>query len=132
MKVLNIILKILLVLLLVSPVLGALGVFPPPTRDLYNTDEGFAFIDMLMSVGYINYIMAFVFAVCIVLIFMKRMALAALLLLPIVVNIVAFHAFLDGGLFTAGAIMADVLLLLELYFLWTNRHHYRSLWTARS
>ncbi len=132
MKILNIILRVVLGLLLVSPILGALGVFPPPTADLYNTPEAFAFIEMLMATGYITYIIAIVFAICLVLVIMNRMALVALLLLPIVVNIVGFHLFLDGGLFTSGAIMANVLLLLNAYFLWQNWGRYKVLWNKSS
>ena len=128
MKILNIVLKVILCLLLVSPILGALGVFPPPTPDLYNTPEAFAFINMLFTAKYVVYIIAIVFAICIGLIIMKRTALAALLLLPITLNIICFHLFLDGGLFTAGAIMANMVFLLNLYFLWQNRARYMSLW----
>lgn len=129
MRILNNILKVLLALILVSPILGALGVFPAPTRDLYHTDQAFEFIQFLMgNANYINYIMSVVFAVSIVLLFTKREALAAILILPIVVNIVAFHMFLDGGLFTAGAIMAIVIALLDIYFLWQNRAKYKALW----
>lgn len=116
-----------MVLLLISPILGVLGVFPAPTADLYNSVQAFDFIDMLMKVGYINYMIALVFAVSIVLIVTNRIAFAALLLTPITINIVAFHAFLDGGLFTAGAIMADMLLVLNFYFLWQNRSRYKLL-----
>ncbi len=127
MKVLNIILRVLLALFIVSPILGVLGVFPPPTRDLYTNDLAFSFINVLMQTGYVMYIMAAVFAVSIVLIIMNRMALVALLILPITVNIVAFHWFLDGGPFTAGAIMGNVLILINAYFLWQNRLRYKSL-----
>ncbi len=129
MKIFNIVLRVVLALLIVSPILGAFGVFPAPTADLYNTPEAFAFINMLFTNGYIVYIMALVFAVSIVLIIMNRMALVALLLLPITVNIFAFHAFLDGGPFTAGALMGNVLLLINLYFLWQNRQKYAVLWS---
>ena len=128
MKIINIIFRVVLCLLLVSPILGSFGIFPPPTADMYNTAEAFAFITMLMGVaGYISYLMAIVCAVCIVLIITNRMALAAVLIAPITLNIVAFHAFIDGGLFTAGAIMANVLLLLNAYFLWRHRGQYREL-----
>jgi hypothetical protein len=127
MKALNIILRILLGLLLISPILGVLGVFPPPTADMYNTPEAFSFIEKLMEVGYINILIAIIFAVCLVLTIMNRMAFVALLLLPITLNIISFHAFLDGGVFTMGAIMGDVLFLLNLYFLWQNRAAYKVL-----
>jgi hypothetical protein len=56
-----------------------------------------------------------------------RMALAALLVLPITVNVVAFHLVLDGGLHKAGAILGDIMLLLNVYFLWQQRGKYRAL-----
>lgn len=128
MKTINIILRVVLALLIASPILGVLGVFPAPTADLYSTPEAFNFIRTLSESGYIMYIMAIVFAFCIFLIATNRMALAALLILPITVNIVGFHMFLDGGLFTAGAIMGNVLLLINIYFLWQNRVQYKVLW----
>lgn len=128
MKIINIILRVVLGLLIITPILGVLGIFPAPRADLYNTPEAFAFINSLYTSGYIMYTMALVFAVSIVLIIMNRMALVALLILPITVNILAFHAFLDGGLFTAGSIMANVLFLINLYFLWRNRAQYKVLW----
>lgn len=131
MKILNIVLKVVLCLLMVSPILGVTGVFPAPTADMYNTPEAFAFIEMLMSVGYVNWIIAVVFFAAIVLIVTGRMALAALLILPVTVNIISFHAFLDGGLFTAGATMGVAIFLLNLYFLWQNRAQYRSLWAKQ-
>ncbi len=128
MKIINIILRVVLCLLIVTPILGILGIFPPPTPDLYNTPEAFAFIEMLYKGGYIIYLMAIVFAISILLIATNRMALASLLILPVTVNIVAFHLFLDGGLLTSGAIMANILLLINAYFLWQNRLQYKVLW----
>lgn len=127
MKILNIILRIILGLLIVSPILGVLGVFPAPTQDMYNTPEAFAFISMLYASGYVLYLMAIVFTISIVLIAMNRMALASLLILPIALNIIGFHLFLDGGLFVVGAVLADVLLVLNIYFLWQNRQQYKAL-----
>ncbi len=127
MKIINNILRVLLALLLVSPILGTLGVFPAPTADMYNTAAGWNFIQALYAVPYIMYVMAAVFAVAIGLIVTNRMALAALLILPITVNIIGFHAFLDGGLLTVGAIMANALALINIYFLWRSRGVYRIL-----
>ncbi|HVT75104.1 MAG TPA: hypothetical protein VHD69_01645 [Candidatus Paceibacterota bacterium] len=127
MKIVNVILKIILVLLMVSPILGAFGVFPAPTADMYSTPQAFAFIQALFATGYVTYIMAVVFTIAAVLILTGRMAAAALLIVPITVNIIAFHAVLDSGIFTAEAIMADVLVLLNLYFLWQNRARYQAL-----
>lgn len=126
-KVINIVLKVLLSLIMVMPILGTLGIFPAPTADLYNNPKAFAFIEALMSVGYINAVMAIVFALALASLWTKRVALAALLILPLTVNIVGFHAFLDGGLLTPGAVMGNTLLALNLYFLYQQRGVYRTL-----
>jgi hypothetical protein len=128
MKIINIILRIVLSLIMITPILGALGIFPAPTPDLYNTPQAFAFIEILSVTKYVMYLMAVVFVIGVVLTLMNRMAIVALLILPVTVNIVAFHFFLDGGLLTSGAILADVLLALNLYFLWQNREKYESFW----
>jgi hypothetical protein len=127
MKILNIVLKVLLCLIMVSPILGVAGVFPAPTADMYNTPEAFSFIEALTTANYINWLMAIVFLLAFVAVVTGRTALAALLILPITLNIVGFHAFLDGGLFTMGALMGNVLLALNLYFLWQCRGQYRIL-----
>lgn len=128
MKIVNGILKVVLCLIIAMPILGVLGIFPPPTPDLYNTPEAFNFIEVLMASKYIPYLNAIIYALCIVLIITKRTALAALLMLPINVNVIGFHLFLDGGLFTAGAVLGNLLLLLNLYFLWEHRFQYVALW----
>ncbi len=127
MKILNTIAKVVFGLIIALPVIGITGVFPPPTPDLYNTKLAFDFIEMLMNVMYINVIMAVVCAVTIYLMITRRMALAMLLVLPITVNVVAFHAVIDGGLFTAGASLGNLMLLLNLYFIWQNRMQYKTL-----
>jgi NADH:ubiquinone oxidoreductase subunit K len=127
-KYINIVLKVILSLLFVMPILGTLGVFPAPTADMYNDPKAFVFIKTLSEVStYINYIMAIVFALSLVLVWTKRTALAMLLILPITVNIIAFHLFLDGGLFTAGAVMGNIFFLLNLYFIWQERANYSQL-----
>lgn len=127
MKAVHIVLKVLLTLMLLMPVVGSFGVFPAPTRDFYNTDLGFAFIEMLTEVAYINYMMAVVMVIAIVALWSKREGLAALLLAPLTANIVGFHAFVDGGLFTGGAVLGNILLALNVYFLWKNREEYQPL-----
>lgn len=124
--------KVILTLLLISPILGALGVFPAPTPDMYGTPEAFQFIDLMMKSRYISIINSIVFLIAAVCLWTKRTALAALLLLPITINIVGFHAFLDGGLHKPGAIMGNALLLLNLAFLWQQRGQYRSLFQKQS
>ena len=126
-KIIDIALKVVLSLILVLPILGWLGVAPPPTPDLYNTPQAFAFIETITEGKYITTIMVAVHVVALVCLWTRRTALAALLILPITVNVVAFHAFLDGGLLTAGAIPGNVMLLINAYFLWKHRHEYRPL-----
>ncbi len=126
-KVIDIILKVVLAVILIMPVLGTMGIFPPPTPDMYNTTEAYDFIMALTNAKYVMWIMSFVFVLSFVLMLVKKIALVALLILPITINIVAFHMFLDGGLFTAGAMMGNVLLLLNIYFLWQNRDRYKAL-----
>ncbi len=126
-KIINGILKVLLVLLLVGPILGTLGIFPEPTPDLYKTTEAYDFIITLMNSGYIMWIMTAVFIICIGLIIKNKMALVSILLLPITLNIIGFHMFMDGGLLTGGAVMGNILFLINLYFLWQNKDRYKSL-----
>lgn len=126
-KIVHIILKVIFCLIMAMPVLGATGIFPPPTPDLYNTSQAFAFIEALTVASYITYMMAAVYALCIALIIMGRTALASILALPITLNVVAFHLFLDGGLLTAGASLGNLLLLINLYFISANRAQYMRL-----
>lgn len=120
-KYLHIIAKVLFSLILLMPVLGATGIFPPATRDLYNTDEAFAFIEILETAAYILYMMVVVHLLAIVALWTRREVVGALLALPISLNVVGFHFWLDGGLFTAGASMGNVMLLINLYLLWIHR-----------
>jgi hypothetical protein len=106
--------------------LGATGIFPPPTRAMYQTDAAFAFSQMLMG-GYIVYAISFTFLLALIALWTRREALAALLILPVMANIMGFHAFLDGGLLTSGAILGNVLCALNLYLLWKNRAQYASI-----
>jgi hypothetical protein len=121
-KYLHIIAKVLFSLILILPIAGATGVLGEATRDLYNTDNAFAFIQLIDGLAvYISYMMAVVHIFALIALWTKREALAALLELPIMLNIVAFHLFLDGGLFTPGAVLADLMLVLNFYFVWKNR-----------
>ena len=132
MKIIDVALKVVLSLILVLPILGTLGIFPPPTQDLYNTPEAFQFISTLTEIRYINIIMSVVHVIALFFLWTRRTALAALLVLPITVNVVAFHLVLDGGLLTAGAVLCNVMLLINLYFLWTRQRELASLWAKTS
>lgn len=126
-KFADIALRLVLSLILVMPIFGTLGLFPPPTRDLYNSPEAFEFIEVMTSGRYIALIMSAVHVVTLACLWTRRTALAALLVLPITVNVVGFHAFLDGGLLTGGAVLGNIMLLINAYFLWQHRREYRPL-----
>jgi hypothetical protein len=126
-KYLHIFLKVTLSLIMLMPVVGATGMLGEATRDLYNSDEAFAFIEALVAVMYINYMMAVVLVLALIALWTRREALAGLLILPISLNVVAFHLVLDGGLFTAGALLGNIMLLINLYLIWVNRSVYRPL-----
>jgi hypothetical protein len=120
-KISHIVAKVVFSLILLMPILGVTGIFPPATRDLYNSDEAFAFIEALTAAGYIMYMMAVVHVLAIGALWTKREVVGALLALPITFNVVGFHLVLDGGLLTAGAAMGNVMLLINLYLLYIHR-----------
>lgn len=126
-KYLHIAAKVIFSLILILPVAGSTGMLGEATRDLYNTDRAFAFIEMLTDVMYITYMMSIVHVIALIALWTRREALAAVLEVPISLNVVAFHLVLDGGLFTGGAVLANVMLLLNMYLLWKNREAYSTL-----
>lgn len=119
-KYLHIVAKVLFSLILILPIVGATGALGEPTRDLYNKDQAYAFIQMLVDVGYINYMMVVVHIIALIALWTKREALAGLLELPISLNVVGFHLVIDGGLFTSGAVLGNIMLILNLYLLCRN------------
>lgn len=127
MRIFTLICRILLILLLAMPVLGSLGLFPPPTAEMY-TPQGWAFMSAMMATGYMLPALGMTFGVVLVLALLNRMALAAILLAPVTVNIMLFHWFLDASPVSAAAAPAYVLLFLNAFFLWRNWHVYRPLW----
>ena len=74
--------------------------------------------------------MAVVHIIALIALWTKRELLAALLVLPITVNVVAFHLFLDGGLLTGGAVLGNIMLLINLYLLWIHRNRLKTLLRA--
>lgn len=114
-------------LILALPIVGITGLLGEATRDLYNTDQAFAFIEMMNSVKYITYMMVVVHLIALWALWTKREALAALLVLPITLNVVGFHLVLDGGLLTSGALLGNVMLIINIYLLWKNRPLYEIL-----
>lgn len=124
---LKIIFSLILLLPVVSSIAIMLGYNFEPKPEYYQTIEAYNFIKVLMDSGYITVINSLVFAIGLVLLWTRRTALAAIIVFPIVVNIVAFHAFLDGGLFTSGAIMGNIMLAINLYLFWYYWNQYSQL-----
>ncbi len=127
MKILTLILRFVFALLLLMPVAGALGLLPPPTADMY-TPEGWAFMSVLMATGYMMPLLAITCLACSILLIAGRTALAAVLLAPFTVNVIAFHWFLDAAPVSPSSIPAYILLAFNLFFLWRNWPKYKSLW----
>jgi hypothetical protein len=131
MKYLNVFFKVIFSLIILIPIVSLIGILfgadIEPKQEYYSTPEAFAFIQILMDSMYITVINSVIFAGGLVLMWTKRMALAMALILPISVNIVGFHAFLDGGLFTSGALLGNIMLALNLYFIWQERDKFTSL-----
>lgn len=126
MKILRIILRALLGLLLLLPILGTAGVFPAPTADLY-TPSGWAYMEALMNAGYVMPLLGITFFAVLVLTIINRMALAAVILAPVTVNIICFHALVDTGLISPSASLGILLFILNAFFLWDNRTKYKAL-----
>lgn len=120
------ILRILLGLFLVMPLLAMTGVIPQPTAEMYS-EPGWKFISALMETGYMMPLVSIANIVCGVLLLANRTALAAIMLVPLTINIVLFHVFLDASPISAGAIPAYVLLFGNIIFLYQNRSKYRGL-----
>ncbi len=126
MKILHHVCRVLLGLLCIIPICGTLGVFPAPTADLY-TPNGWAFMSAIMASGYLMPLMGLTFFAVLLCTILNRMALAAIIALPLTVNIVCFHAFVDTGLFSAPASMGVLLLVLNAFFVWESRGRYAQL-----
>lgn len=130
-KYIYIVAKVVFSLIILLPVVSLVGLMfgadIEPKPEYYNTPEAFLFIKLLMDAMYITVINALVFVVGLVLLWTKRAALAAVLVFPITVNVFTFHAFMDGGLFTEGAFLGNIMFIINIYFLWYHREQYRQL-----
>ena len=71
----------------------------------------------------VNIVMGVVHVLALICLWTTRTALAALLILPITVNVVGL---------LGGAVLGNVMLLLNAYFLWQNGQQYTPLLAATS
>ena len=87
-----------------------------------------AFLVALADTGYMNYFMVVVFIIVgLMFISGRYVALGALLLAPISVNIVLFHVFLD----MKTILFALVLALLNIFIIYAEWDKYRPLFVSR-
>jgi hypothetical protein len=106
---------------------GFLNFIPPPPTPM--PEAAMSFAVALMKTAYLMQLIKGVeVLVGLLLIINRFVPLALVLLAPIIVNIVAFHALLAGS----GVAMSVVILALELYLAWSYRAAYRGLLTARA
>jgi len=127
MKTTNLVLRIILTLILLIPVGGTLGLFPAPTAEMYGTAESWNFMSAMMQTGYMMPLIGLSFAICAILLFTGHQALSALMLVPLTVNIMAFHWFTNASPISAESALGYILLALNLYLLWYNRQKYQVL-----
>lgn len=127
MKHLLTVLRILLGLFLLMPILSILNIVPEPAAEMY-TPEGWAFMSAMIQTGYLLPLVKLMNVVCGVLLLANRTALAAILLAPLTVNIVLFHIFLDATPLSPASLPAYFLLVMNVYYLWTNRNKYHTIW----
>ena len=86
--------------------------------------EAGAFLGALGAAGYMLPLIKIVeIAAGVMLLMNRHVLLATLMLAPIVVNVLAFHIFLDSG----GMLMAAVVSALEGYMLYENRDRLKQL-----
>jgi uncharacterized membrane protein YphA (DoxX/SURF4 family) len=100
---------------------GFLGFIPMPALP----SDGANFMTALMATGYMLPMMKIVEIVAgIALLANRFVPLALVMLTPILINILAFHAFLAPG----GLVLAGGLAVLCAYLVYVNRSKYEPLW----
>jgi len=107
--------------------LTALGIVPPPSAPM--PAEAAAFAGALAKTGYMMPLTSGIDLVVGALLLSNRFVpLALALIAPVIVNIVAFHAFLAPS----GIGIAVVVAALEIYLAWAYRKAYRPMLAPRA
>ena len=105
---------------------GFLNFIPPPSKPM--PENAMGFLGGLMKAGYILPLVAGTqVLVGLFLLSNRFVPLALILIAPIIVNIVAFHLFLEPS----GLPVAIVVLALELYLLFRYRVAYRPMLASK-
>lgn len=106
---------------------GFLNFIPPPTTPMPEVVT--TFVGALLQTGYMFPLIAGTEVLTGALLLANRFVpLALVLLAPVIVNIVAFHVFLERS----GLGIALVVLALELYLAWSYRHAYYPMLARRA
>ncbi len=105
---------------------GFLHFIPQPKAPM--PEGAVAFIGALMKTGYMFSLISGTQVIVGALLLSNRFVpLALALIAPVIVNIVAFHVFLEPS----GAVMAGVVLALELYLAWAYRRAFAPMLAIR-
>lgn len=106
---------------------GFLNFIPPPKDPI--PEEAMAFAGAMMKTGYLLKLVKGTEVFVGVLLLLNRFVpLALVIIAPVIVNIVAFHAFLAP----TGVVLGIVILALELYLAWAYRSAFRAMLVARA
>ena len=106
---------------------GFLHFIPQPSKPM--PEGAVAFAGAMMKTGYLfQMVMGTQLLVGVLLVLNRFVPLALVLIMPILVNIIAFHLFLEP----AGIVPGAVLMALELYLAWAYRKAYCSVLAART
>jgi uncharacterized membrane protein YphA (DoxX/SURF4 family) len=106
---------------------GFLNFIPPPKAPM--PEGAVAFSGALMKTGYMfPFIMGTQLLVGVLLLLNRFVPLALVLIMPVLLNIIAFHIFLQPAGIAPGA----VLMVLELYLAWVYRKAYCPMLTPRA
>ena len=106
---------------------GFLNFIPPPKGPM--PEGAIAFAGAMMKTGYLLQLVKGTEVIVGLLLLINRFVpLALALIAPVVVNIVAFHAFLAPS----GLPMTIVILALELYLAWAYRNSFRPMLAQRA
>lgn len=107
---------------------GFLNFIPTPPKDAMPAGL-VAFSEAMMKTGYLFQLVKGTEVIVGLLLLLNRFVpLALVVLAPVIVNIVAVHAFLAPS----GLVMGVVILALELYLAWAYRSAYRGMLAARA
>lgn len=105
---------------------GFLNFIPQPKTPM--PAEAIAFAMALIKTGYMNQLVSGTQVIVAVLLLLNRFVpLALAVIAPVVVNIIAYHVFLDLSMIAPGAVVA----LLEIYLAWAYRQSYLPMLATR-